>query len=73
MSWSQVGQLMMNCFAIRNGHVINTFVSVSMAQAPSPCGRARNLRISDLGVGEIAAGFICIVLHVSFAYAPGSS
>ena len=60
---------MTNCFAIRNGRTINTFVSLSMAKVPSPCGRARGLRISDLGTGEIAASLIGIVLLVSLGYA----
>jgi len=60
---------MTNCFAIRNGHAINMSVSVSMAKASLQCGQRRNWRISDMGIGEIAAGLIGIVLLVYLGYA----
>ena len=56
---------MTNCFAIRNGRTITTSVSLSMAKVSLPCGRERNLRISGVAMGAIAAGLIGIVLLVS--------
>jgi hypothetical protein len=38
---------------------------MSMAKASLLCGRARNLWISDVGLGEIAAALIGIVLLAS--------